>query len=323
MRSKARKLFVVFNTESSLTAAYHDALRKSVCYLGLVLFSVSGALLADFSKSSDGRYPYNPVTVPLAVDCVKIFLSVIFLAIVDDFSGSTGGLSSRDYFFFAVPAACYFVSNTCAFFIIARIGVVQYQIMGNMKIIFSAFAMRIFLGRVLRQRQWLALGLLFVGLLSAQLPVDTRLEPHFDMYGYSLVLISCTASSIGGVFNEKLLKSRLGGDSIHWKNIQLYSWGVVFGLIAVQQTAKRDSVSVFFGYNVVVLLMIIFMALSGLIVSVILKYSDSLSKSFVTSLSIVISSCVQALRNVDELSPRLLISVIIIYYALRLYDKKE
>ena len=126
--------------------------RKIFSYVGLVLFSVTGSLLAEMSKGPDGRYPYDPIYVPVFVELIKMFLSCAVLLCTEGFKGLYT-LSFKQYILFSIPAACYFLSNMCMFFIIAEIGVLQYQVLSNMKVIFSSFAIRVFLGRVLSTRQ--------------------------------------------------------------------------------------------------------------------------------------------------------------------------
>ena len=65
--------------------------------------------------------------------------------------------------------------------------------------------------------------LLVVGSVVAELNGDDGGQMHGSALGYFFVLLSCFASSTGGVLTEKLLKGE--SDSIHWQNIQLYFFG--------------------------------------------------------------------------------------------------
>ena len=62
--------------------------------------------------------------------------------------------------------------------------------------------------------------------------------------GYFLVLVSAVASGAGGAFSEKLLKGKgfnqgnTGQETIHWQNVQLYVFGLMFGLISLHLDVK-------------------------------------------------------------------------------------
>jgi len=295
--------------------------HKIFSYVGLVLFSVTGSLLAEMSKGPDGRYPYDPIYVPVFVELLKMFLSCGILLCTEGFKGLYT-FSFKQYILFSIPAACYFLSNTCMFFIIADIGVLQYQVLSNMKVIFSAFAMRVFLGRVLSTRQWVALLLLLLGMLSAQWRGETSLVLRTRMRGYLLVIITSIASSVGGVFSEKLLKSRVAGNNMHFKNIQLYSWGLFFGVVAVLGVADDAFVSLRGLWSTLVCLMVLTMSMTGITVSFILRYSDSLAKSFVASLAIVVTSLVQICRGIEKFSVNQCISIVLISYGLQMYETR-
>ena len=120
------------------------------------------------------------------------------------------------------------------FYIIRELGPTTYQITNNLKVLSTALLMRVFLARKLSWVRWKALILLVVGSVVAELNNDGG-QMHGSALGYFLVLCSCFASSTGGVLTEKLLKGKSDAresDSIHWQNIQLYFFGVLFGWLA-------------------------------------------------------------------------------------------
>jgi len=52
-------------------------------------------------------------------------------------------------------------------------------------------------------------------------------------FGLLLSVASSLLSALGGIYSEKLLKGR-ASTSIHWQNIQLYIWGVLFNGLGTQ-----------------------------------------------------------------------------------------
>lgn len=321
-------------TPSDGRADSSRALCRNFCGLqwvascfGLVFFSVVGAVLADFSKQQDGTYLYDPLTIPTVVECVKAIMSFC-LIIVD--SSAHGAIipycSLRRYILFAVPALCYYVANVCMFFIIRDLGLTQYVLLSNMKIVFTIFFMRVFLRRVLLVRQWVALALLSVGVTLAQFRDEEIMRESNETRtrSYLLVVLATMASSVGGVFSEKLLKDHSTSgkrDDIHWKNVQLYSWGIVFGIFAFWQLRHGFAEQSFFhGYTKLVYVMILMLSMSGISVSFILKYTDNIVKYMATCVAIVVTTMIQILRGIEEFSATLLLSIILIILSISLYE---
>ena len=207
-------------------------LIKSVACCGVIFFTVASSLLADVSRGRTDKYAYDPLTLPPVAEFVKMVIS-LFMILVN--GGKDTRVVPSEYVLFAVPACCYLVCNSCMFFIILDLGLTQYQLLSTIRIYFNAVFMRMFLGTVLSERQWLSLIILAAGLTVAQLNNSVSIHFHGHTRGYVLVIFACLASSIGGVYSEKLLKGRSSGDNIHWTNAQLYSWGFVLGLFSTMQ----------------------------------------------------------------------------------------
>ena len=76
--------------------------------------------------------------------------------------------------------------------------------------------------------------------------------------GYFLVLVSAVASGAGGASSEKLLNGQgfnegnTGQETTHWQNVQLYVFGLTFGLISLHLDVKgtgQPGQSVFYRFN--------------------------------------------------------------------------
>lgn len=188
------------------------------------------------------------------------------------------------------------------FYIIRYLGASTFQIMNNLKFLSTGLFMYIFLDRKLSWLQWKALVMLVIGCMVTQLSsnmveVDHSSE-HSYLAGYLLVFVSAVASSAGGVFAERLLKGKASEqqkshsieDSIHWKNVQLYLFGFMFGFIALLTDEKSASLPVqnlFDGFNAFAYATVATLAICGLLVSVILKYLDNVAKCFCSASSML------------------------------------
>ena len=223
-------------------------LKRASCVL-LIFFTVSATVFTEASKLENGTYPYNTFVIPCAVEALKLAFSSYMLMSTRLTSTAPKklGFTLQRFAAYAFPALCYFVSNNCMFYIIRHLGATTFQIMNNLKVLSTGVFMYVFLNRKLSWLQWKALIILVVGCMVTQLSETENGASLADsrsslLVGYSLVLTSAVASGAGGAFSEKLLKGKGfeqwglkdSEDSIHWQNIQLYVFGLFFGLVSLR-----------------------------------------------------------------------------------------
>lgn len=113
--------------------------------------------------------------------------------------------------------------------------------------------------------------------------------------GVAAAVAACTVSALASVYFEKILKESHTTASVWIRNVQLsfYSLFPAFfiGILFVDGEAIAKS-HFFVGYNWVVWSTIAFQALGGILVSLCIHYADNITKSFATSISILVSLCV-------------------------------
>ena len=301
---------------------------KVVSCAALLIFTVSATLLTDISRAVDGTYPYNTFAIPCAVEAMKLFASamMLFTAYISGhyvrLSFSCSGCLS-----FSLPAFCYFVSNNCMFYIIRELGPTTYQITSNLKVFSTALLMRVCLARKLSWTKWKALVLLVLGSVIAELTDDGNKHLRGSVLAYFVVILSCFISSLGGVLSEKLLKGTTGlhsSDCIHWQNVQLYFFGAVFGLFSLMFSGDVDSSDgIFHDFNFAAYAAVTALAASGVSVSFILKYIDNIAKCFVMATSTLCVAWIHTSLQNENISLRLLSSIVLTFLALDQYSEKE
>merc|ERR1712178_310542 len=87
------------------------------------------------------------------------------------------------------------------------------------------------------------------------------------------------------------------GTTLWIRNIQLASWSILLGMIVclVNDIDAITHDGFFQGYNSLTILIILLQAGGGLIVAVVVKYSDNIIKGFATSSGIIVSSILSAI----------------------------
>lgn len=175
--------------------------------------------------------------------------------------------------------------------------------MYQLKILTTALFTVIMLGRKLSRTQWFSLLVLFLGvsmiihLQASQnkevdettTTADKELKPFLGMVA---VLISCILSGFAGVYFEKILKNT--PQSLYIRNVQLGVFGAVTGL-ATALMFDKDKIlekGFFFGYDGLVLFVILLQSVGGILVAVVVKYADNILKGFATSAAIILSCIV-------------------------------
>jgi len=300
-----------------------NTLLKISCCIALLFFSVSATLFAEASKSADGAYPYNTFMIPCVVEATKLCASGILL-LYSKFTGEiVMSFTLLSFLSFSLPALCYFISNNCMFFIIRELGPTTFQITNNLKILATGVLMRVFLGRKLTWLRWKALVLLVIGSAVTQLKDARDSGAQKSAAGYVFVLINSFAAGAGGVISEKLLKGNKEGvvDTIHWQNMQLYFFGLMFGLSSSLSTFHSvERIEPFAGFNAWAYATVASLAAAGLLVSYILKYLDNFVKCFVAALSIIFVAVVHASIEKKTVQLDLVIGIVLTCMALEQYN---
>uniref|UniRef100_A0A061R2A2 Cmp-sialic acid transporter 1-like n=2 Tax=Tetraselmis sp. GSL018 TaxID=582737 RepID=A0A061R2A2_9CHLO len=263
----------------------------------LTLATSSQGIFTTASKV-DGKYLYNFATVPLLAEAVKLTVSFYFLLRLK-WCGETVKMTRnwKTWALFPVPSIIYVIHNNVQFYMLKYVNPSTYQILGNLKIITTGLLFRLLLGRRLTVLQWIALVLLMVGATTSQVQTDCGgAEATFSapLEGYLFGLFSAFLSALAAVYTEWVMKKN--DDCLYWQNIQLYTFGVIFN--AVKLTLDDINVSfsnglwvdkVFVNYNTATYFVVANLAFSGLLVSWIMKFADSIVKVYSTSMAMLVT----------------------------------
>jgi len=305
----------------AIPSVYPLCVRISSC-IALLFFSVASTILAEQSKSKDGKYEYNTFLIPLSVEVIKLFVSALCTCYTKKVSDISNHCSLVSFELYSVPALCYFVSNNCMFYIIRELGPTTFQVTNNLKTLSTALTMRLVLSRRLTWLQIKALLILFCGSVVTQLKDPSGEEQHHVgslWLGYVLVFVNAFAAGIGGVYSEKLLKGNyVGGreESIHFQNCQLYFFGVCFGILSLFSRTTNHSDKLFEGFNFAAYATIAVLAACGLLVSFVLKYLDNIAKCFVGALSMITVGLLQVSNSSQPVPLQLSVGIVLTSIAL-------
>ncbi|KAJ7564958.1 hypothetical protein O6H91_02G041300 [Diphasiastrum complanatum] len=268
--------------------------RKSVVTLALMLLTSSQGILIAWSKRA-GTYDYSITTANFLVELLKCIISLVFLlqswrreGVTEDNKLTT---TLDEVKLYPIPAALYLIKNLLQYYIILYIDAPSYQILKNLNIISTGLLYRLFLQRRLNQIQWAAFILLALGCTTAQLNSSSDRVMQTPVEGWLMAIVMALLSGFAGVYTEVIMKKRLSRN-VNVQNFWLYIFGIIFSIIAIviQDFDVVMNRGFFHGYSMVTVCMIVNHALSGIAVSMVMKFADNIVKVYSTSVAMLLTA---------------------------------
>ncbi|XP_030972749.1 CMP-sialic acid transporter 2-like [Quercus lobata] len=271
---------------------------KIIVVVALMLLMSSQSILIVWSKRN-GKYEYSITTTNFMVENLKCGLSLLALARIWRSEGVTkdNRLSTTfdEVIVYPIPALLYLVKNLLQYHILQHLDAPGYQILRNLNIISTGILNRIILKKKLSNMQWVALIQLCIGCVITQLKTNSDDVFQTPVQGWVMAIVMALLSGFAGVYTEAIMKKR-PSRNINVQNFCLYIFGMVFNAVAIV-TQDFDAVmnkGFFYGYSFITVLMILNQALSGLAVSMVMKYADNIVKVYSTSVAMLFTALVSS-----------------------------
>jgi len=145
--------------------------------------------------------------------------------------------------------------------------------------------------------------------------------------GLAAVLVACALSGLAGVSFEKILKESTAKNTSLWvRNCQLSFWSLFPALFlgVIWKDGEVIAKTGFFvGYNWVVWTAILFQAMGGVIVALVINYADNIAKNFATSISIILSCLASVFFFEFKVTTSFFIGTSVVLFATFLYSKPD
>ncbi|XP_058073398.1 CMP-sialic acid transporter 2-like isoform X2 [Magnolia sinica] len=145
----------------------------------------------------------------------------------------------------------------------------------------------------LSEIQWAAFILLCMGCTTAQLNSSSDHVLQTPFQGLMMAIIMALLSGFAGVYTEAIIKKR-PSRNINVQNFWLYVFGMAFNAVAIfiQDFDAVMNKGFFHGYSLITTCMILNHALSGIAVSMVMKYADNIVKVYSTSVAMLLTAVV-------------------------------
>ncbi|KAI5723333.1 hypothetical protein M8J76_004458 [Diaphorina citri] len=215
-----------------------------------------------------------------------------------------------------VPAAMFTLQNNLFYMANTNLDSITYQITYQLKIITTALFSYLLLSKRFTKTQVFSLGVLLFGIVliqideSASESISRKSDNGNQLIGFGFT----------SVYLERIYKAD-GDDTLLIKNLQLSLLSIPISMINVllQDSDTVSQHGLFFGYDGLVLTDVLFNALGGLIISLVLKHHDNITKIFSTSVSIVVTFVLSVFLFEKRFNEHFMIGMVHVFISIYLY----
>ena len=305
---------------------------KYLYLLLLVAQNTSKTLILRLAVGGKGKFLYSAAV--LATEGLKATSSCLWVL-------NTGGSPASIIFFLRtewrvfvrvmVPAGIYNCQQMLEFVALSRLDAPVFSVIVQTKLLTTALFSWLVLGKQLRGVQLIALVLLMVGVILAQMRDGQRSHLNHDAettVGVFATLIIATLSGFAAVYTERVLKhatlqahSMAAPETLPYMQICMaLASMVIIGLFAVvSDFTTIIERGLWYGFDRKAVVAVVSSALGGLIVSAVLKYADSVLKGYATSASVILTGLLSAVFFGTEVDLHFMLAVINVTCSIALY----
>ena len=173
-----------------------------------------------------------------------------------------------------------------------------YQIFAQTKIVSTALFSIFIFNRRLKLIQYLSVIGVTFGTILAQFSPTTIVNKNVNIpLGFISVITSSMTSGAAGVLIEKTVKDSKGR-SIWMNNAYMAIISIVFALtnVFIKDFKAVMNDGFFRGYDLLVVMVILVQALGGLLVSLVVRQTDSVTKGIAASGSVILSCLISSIK---------------------------
>ena len=302
------------------TAWWHqkETMEQFLALLTLLLQNTGMIVLMRISRVKTNGVLYDIRTAVMINEFMKLVVST-FLYVTKE-NGNLNDIVEKSkplhLLKVMIPSALYVVQNNLQYVSVSNLPASVYQVLIQMKILTTAAVSEVLLGRKHNKMQWISLFSLFVGLsivqhsLSAGVTTVGASTVGNVSIGLITVLVSCLTSATAGVYFEKVVK---GTPEVGlWAfNTQMSVCSLLVAVISVLKISspfQMDATgfalrfapravlrnvpavpTLLQGFTPLVYTIVTLQAMGGLVVSLVVKKTNSVVKGFATSGAVILS----------------------------------
>eukprot|EP00299_Pterocystis_sp_00344_P018525 c9247_g1_i1.p1 GENE.c9247_g1_i1~~c9247_g1_i1.p1 ORF type:complete len:336 (+),score=42.18 c9247_g1_i1:25-1032(+) len=195
----------------------------------------------------------------------------------------------------AVQAMVYLIQNLLAFVALEHLDGGTYSLLMQGKVFATALFSMVLMSNTISGRQWrslLMLVLAVVQITSQTKPENTKSElGQRYMHGLFLTFINVMLSGFSTVYMERTFKDTSRDLTMWERNFQLSICSIIvyIGIVAF----NKGLIDIFEGWSFLAFTISFVSGVGGILVAASLKFTDSILKSFASTMAIVLTTIVE------------------------------
>eukprot|EP00634_Sargassococcus_sp_CCMP2135_P009426 CAMPEP_0198645632 /NCGR_PEP_ID=MMETSP1467-20131203/1347_1 /TAXON_ID=1462469 /ORGANISM="unid. sp., Strain CCMP2135" /LENGTH=312 /DNA_ID=CAMNT_0044381125 /DNA_START=128 /DNA_END=1066 /DNA_ORIENTATION=+ len=254
------------------------------------------APLVKLTQNAEGGYSYNKWCVYFFSELIKLAVAIAWCGVTHD-AKILRDVDFADFLQYAGPGFVFFAQNNLSFLALQHMDSSAFQLLMNTRIISVAILSVLLLRKHLNATEWVSIVLLMVGAMQYQLSggclsASSSKEGSYriDAEGMFIMLIIVLCAAGGNVYTQKVMQKKMD-QPLMLQNALLYVWGVVFNGINWSTSIGRGAVA-FGEVGGIQIFSMIFYAVYGLSISVILKRFGAITRTFINTAAICCTALV-------------------------------
>ena len=236
-----------------------------------LLLNCTGSIFVQYSWRVT---QWDPPLVLAIVEATKFCISIIIvkrLGLPFQYKGCWK---------FAVPSLLYSILNISVSYAYSILPAHYIITVSNLKIVWAMCFTQLCLGRSFSKRQWIAASIIIFGLaIISSKPIDGSSQQILAAILFGV--FSSALSSAAGTACEYLYISD-PDTSIHVQNVKIYAFGTLFNLFVFLIKGKTQK-----EWHWVTSVVILYYALSGILVSFVLKYLGNVARNLIGAMTMI------------------------------------
>ncbi|KAL1512131.1 hypothetical protein AB1Y20_005399 [Prymnesium parvum] len=252
------------------------------------------APMVKVTQNGHGGYDFNQNCIYFFAELVKFLAAAVwctfYLCLGDD-TYSFASIERHDVLQYAVPGFVFFVQNNLSFVALQHMSSAVFQLLLNLRIMAIALLTVAVLGKRLNQIEWAAITLLMLGAVQYQLSSCSAVAMRVSSMGMSVMAVIVACAALGNIYTQKVMQKKMH-QPLMLQNLLLYGWGILFnGINWAQSVSNQPAIGQLSFWPCA---SILFNAVYGLTISVIIKQFGAVTRTFINTAAI----CVTAILDV-------------------------
>ncbi|EGB09091.1 hypothetical protein AURANDRAFT_69784 [Aureococcus anophagefferens] len=260
-----------------------------------LFFNTMSAPMVKLTQNAEGGYDYNKWCVYFFSEFIKLGAAVAWC--VRGYANNDAQLIRhlefdwKDFGQYAVPGFVFFAQNNLGFLALQHMNSSAFQLLMNTRIVSVAVMSVVVLKKPMHALEWCSIVLLMVGAMQYQLSGCDDSGYRIDVEGLSVMAVIVFCAAAGNVYTQRVMQRKMD-QPLMVQNAMLYVWGVLFnGVNWFASVVPRPEhhgppVPLFGAIGAVEVLSMVFYAVYGLSISIILKRFGAITRTFINTVAI-------------------------------------